>query len=503
MEHTHEHQVAGGSVLVVDDMPQYLQALKRLLGRRGYQVFLADDGQTALEVARNERPDIILLDVKMPGMDGYQTCRHLKEEAATSPIPVIFISGEDDVEAKAQAFACGGVDYITKPFHDAEVLMRVATHLTLHALQRRLEERVGERTAELAITNALLQHEIVERRQTEEKFRGVLESAPDAMVIVNAQREIILVNSRTEALFGYCREELLGQVIELLIPERYRRNHVAESAGYIAAPHPRAMCENLALFGRRCDGSEFPVEVSLSPLNLPEGLFVISAIRDISTRKEAEAAVQELLEHRDTVREEERKRIAGEVHDELGSLLTALKIDVSLLRMQLPDDAPAQERVGQMRELIERTIHMVRQVATQLRPVALNLGLVPALEWLVEDFRRRTGLVCTFSTDAEVVMDDAHATAIFRIIQESLTNVARHAEAGSVDVTLVSTDGSLELTVADDGRGFDTAAIGGAPFGLLGIYERVRSLGGRANVVSAPGQGTRVSIWIPFAAARP
>lgn len=501
MENTHEHLAAGGSVLVVDDTPQYLAALKRLLGRQGYRVYLASDGETALEVVRREFPDLVLLDVKMPGMDGYETCRRLQAEAATRHAPVIFISGEGDVEAKVRAFECGGVDYITKPFQDAEVLMRVATHLTVHALQRRLEERVGARTAELAVANARLQHEIAERRQAEEKFRSVLESAPEAMVIVNARREVTLVNSRAEELFGYRRDELLGQAIEMLMPERFGRQHAVVGARYVAAPCPRAMSENLALFGRRRDGSEFPVAISLSPLATPEGLFVISTIRDISARKEAEAALRELAAHRDAVREEERKRIAGEIHDELGSLLTALKMDVSLLHMQLPEEAPAQERVGQMRELIERTIHMVRQVATQLRPAALNLGLVPALEWLVEDFGRRTGLACTFATEAEVVMNDAHATAAFRIVQESLTNVSRHAEARRVHVTLNCAGDALELTVADDGCGFDVAAVGAASFGLFGIRERARNLGGRATVLSTPGRGTRVSIWIPLAAA--
>jgi len=488
---------------VVDDTPQYLAALRRLLDSRGYRVHLASDGETALDVARSALPDLILLDVKMPGMDGYQTCRRLKAEAATRHVPVIFISGEGDVDAKVRAFECGGVDYITKPFQDAEVLMRVATHLTVHALTRRQEERVAARTAELAVANARLQREITERRQAEDKFRGVLESAPEAMVIVNARREITLMNSRAEELFGYRREELLGQAVEILMPERFRRQHAADGAGYIAAPRPRPMGENLALFGRRRDGSEFPVAISLSPLATPEGVLVISAIRDISARKEAEAALRELAAHRDAVREEERKRIAGEIHDELGSLMTALKMDVSLLRMELDDKSPAQMRVAQMRELIERTIHVVRQVATQLRPAALNLGLVPALEWLIEDFGRRTGLDSTFTADAEVVMDDAHATAVFRIVQESLTNIARHAGASRVHVSLVCADEALDLTVTDDGRGFDAAALGATSFGLFGIRERARNLGGRANVVSVPGHGTRLNIWIPLAAVAP
>jgi PAS domain S-box-containing protein len=493
-----EDAAASGNVLVVDDTPQYRRVLERLLSRHGYHVATAADGEAALVEARRFRPDLILLDIHMPGVDGFETCRRLKADATTQPIPVVFISGIDDIAAKVQAFAAGGVDYLTKPFHDDEVLMRVATHLALCGLQQRLEERVRERTAALALANVRLEREIAERREAEERFRGVLESAPEAMIIVNVRREVVMVNTQAERLFGYRRGEMLGRPIEMLMPQRHRGAHVGLASTFLKTPRLRPMGDGRALFGRRRDGGEFPVEISLSPLTSPGGQLVIAAVRDISERQRTEAALRELAAHRDAVREEERKRIAGEIHDELGSLLTALKMDISLLRMQLPDDSPALERVGQMRELVERTIGMVRQVATQLRPAALNLGLVAALEWLVEDFGRRTGIACVLDTDTEVTLGDAQATAIFRIVQESLTNIARHAGAAHVEVTLGCAGGLLRLGVADDGRGFDAAAAGSKSFGLFGIRERVRALGGKAAVDSVPGGGTRVAIEIPL-----
>lgn len=488
-----------GTLLVVDDERYYRQALKRLLRHRGYDVRTADNGEAALQLAPGLRPDLILLDVKMFGIDGYATCQRLKADPATRDIPVIFISGAGDVAAKVQAFASGGVDYIAKPFHDEEVLARIATHLALLSLQRRLEEQVRQRSSVLAMANARLQREIADRRQAEERFRSVLEAAPDAMVLVNARRQMVFVNSRAEALFGYARDELLGQPVEKLMPERFRDVHANYGAAYVAAPRPRAMGDNLALFGRHRDGREFPVEVSLSPLQTTDGPYVISAIRDITGRRQAEATLRDLAAHRDAVREEERKRIAGDIHDELGSLLTALKMDISLLRMELGGNPAAGQRLAQMRELTEHTIRMVRQVATRLRPTALNLGLVAALEWLLEDFGQRTGIACRLDADAEANLDDAQTTAVFRIVQESLTNVARHAQAGEVEVSLQRSGEGLELTVADDGRGFDTRAVANGSFGLLGIRERALALGGRVAVLSAPGSGTRVNIWIPLA----
>jgi signal transduction histidine kinase len=202
----------------------------------------------------------------------------------------------------------------------------------------------------------------------------------------------------------------------------------------------------------------------------------------------------------EAVREEERKRIAMEIHDELGQLLTALKMDVSLLRMRLNSDSEAARKTEDMRELVEKTIWMVRNVASHLRPAALNFGILSALEWLVDDFVRRNRMPCQLSIHgSEPVLPDAHATAVFRIAQASLTNVARHADASRVDVTLTGGNGELALHISDNGRGFDLpAARRRYSYGLLGMSERARLIGGTLHIESAPGAGTIVSIHVPL-----
>jgi PAS domain S-box-containing protein len=238
---------------------------------------------------------------------------------------------------------------------------------------------------------------------------------------------------------------------------------------------------------------------------------IVGTVQDITERKRTEEELlasreqlRELSAYLEAIREEERRRIALEIHDELGQLLTALKMDVALLRMRVVPDAEATRKIDDIRELVEKTIWMVRNVASHLRPAALNFGIVSALEWLAEDFSRRNGMPCQLVVrGGEPSLADAHATAVFRIVQESLTNVSRHAGASRVAVTLVSSDVALDLRVSDDGQGFDLeSAQYGYSYGLLGMSERARLIGGTLQIDSAPGAGTMVSINLPLDGGR-
>jgi PAS domain S-box-containing protein len=213
-------------------------------------------------------------------------------------------------------------------------------------------------------------------------------------------------------------------------------------------------------------------------------------------------ALRQLSWHLEVIREEERKRIALEIHDELGQLLTALKIDISLLQMKLAGNPDAQGKTDAMRELVEKTMWMVRNVANHLRPAALNFGIVSALEWLAEDFNGRHRIRCSVVTYGdEPVLEDSRATAIFRIAQESLTNVARHSRASRVVLTLRSGEASIDLEVRDDGCGFDLNAVSAGhrgSYGLLGMAERARLIGGALSIASSASSGTVVAVRIPL-----
>lgn len=244
----------------------------------------------------------------------------------------------------------------------------------------------------------------------------------------------------------------------------------------------------------RRDGSESVLEGVI--FNISDSKRSAEAI------EQSRQLLRQLAAHMESVREEERKRIAREVHDELGQNLTALRMDVSMLRLTLGPDAELQQRIVAMTATVDRTIQTVRNVTATLRPAALDLGLTAAIEWLVQDFRSHFDGSCSMRSDAgEVTLDDSRATALFRIVQESLNNVAKHAQASAVQVSIRSEPDHVCVEVSDNGRGFHCGA--GQPagsFGLVGIRERVLMLAGELSIVSAPGQGCAITVCVPFQA---
>jgi signal transduction histidine kinase len=256
-------------------------------------------------------------------------------------------------------------------------------------------------------------------------------------------------------------------------------------------------------------GDQLSVMLSLNPLD-PGGTQAICLIAsDLSEVKQAE---QELRNSGDqlrnlaarllSVREEERTRIAREIHDELGQSLTAVKMDVSWLAAKLPPGSDQMiERIRATVKLADDLIKTVRRISTELRPGILDLGLAAAVEWQAQEFHFRTGIACKLNLLAqEVELAPDVSTALFRIFQETLTNIARHAESTSTEVTLETQGNCIVLHTSDNGRGFDQ----GDPrlsrsLGLLGMRERAAMLGGHVNISSAPGHGTTVIASIPFA----
>ncbi|MFM0060225.1 PAS domain S-box protein [Paraburkholderia phytofirmans] len=393
------------------------------------------------------------------------------------------------------------VDTIKTPFADGHGQLAGTVGIARDVTERKKVEE------DLARAIAGLRSEIERRtaievrlQASEARFRAIVETSPVPLCIVSMPRgEIFYTSEPWRALFGLdSRDGTISNVLDLYVDaaERDRLEaHLRQEASF----------PDTAVHFRRPDGGTFWAMVAARVATYEDTPAIYIGLNDITERKRIELELFESREqlrqvsaHMEEIREQERKRIAMEVHDELGQLLTALKMDVSLLKMRLSGDMEAVKKADDMRELVEKTIWMVRNVANHLRPAALNFGIVSALEWLAEDFSQRNGIPCRLRINGpEPVLSDMHATVVYRIVQASLTNVARHADATRADVTLTRSASALDLHVSDDGRGFNQAAVKkGDSYGLLGMRERARLIGGSLHIDSTPGVGTSVSIHI-------
>jgi signal transduction histidine kinase len=356
------------SVLVVDDTPSKLQAIVAMLTRMGLAVTTARSGRDALRLLLKQDFAVILLDVRMPIMDGFETATLIHGRPRSSHTPVIFITAEASTDTERyHGYTMGAVDYIFSPIVPEVLCAKVRVFVDLFYTQRRL----------------MLQ---------------------------------------TQAL------------------------------------------------------------------------------------QESRQLLRQLASHQEKIKEEERKRIAREIHDELGQNLLALRIDASLLHERTLGSHPKLNgKAKYALDHIDATIKSVRAIINDLRPPVLDLGLQAAIEWQVEEFRRRSGIACQLNVcteDFDRALDEHTATAMFRILQESLTNVLRHARAGNVVVTLGCCSSRLTMEIADNGVGFAADERNKRKsFGLQGMEERLRALSGNLNIHSAPGQGTKVTVSVPVSGA--
>ena len=362
-------------VLLVDDEPKSLLALRALLEPMGQNLLSARSGEEALRVVRDHDPAVIVLDVRMAVMDGFETARRIRARERSSHIPIIFLSGVSDrMDAAFRGYELGAVDYLMKPAQAPVLRSKVAVFV------------------ELQRQKAVLAAEIAERKAAEERLR------------------------------------------------------------------------------------------------------------------QSQAQLRALAARLISIREDERARIAREVHDELGQVLTGLKMDVMWLRKHLGREHKAlQEKTETMRQLIDSTVQVVRRIATGMRPEILDdMGLVAAIAWQAKEFQKRMGIRCRLELPAaHADPGSALSTAVFRIFQEVLTNIARHARAASVSVQLEISPQRLTLTVTDDGIGIaENAVHAHESLGLLGMQERAQQFGGALSIRGVPGRGTTVSLRVPLPAPR-
>src|SRR3954452_17721594 len=351
---TAETPAPQAKILLVDDEPKSLFALQELLSTLGQNLMIAQSGEEALRLALKNDFAVILLDVRMPGIDGFETARLIRSRERSRLTPVIFLTAAaDEMGSMFRGYEVGAVDYLQKPVVPEILKSKVAVFVELHRKSERL--------------------------------------------------------------------------------------------------------------------------------------------------KESEDKLRRLAAHLISVREEERAHIAREIHDELGQVLTGIKMEVGWLAKRLKEPQLL-EKTESMSKLIDSTVQTVRKIATGLRPEMLDdMGLVAAIGWQAKDFQKRTGIRCRIKLPPETAkLDIDISTTAFRIFQEILTNVARHSRATRVDIELDVADTEVRMQVHDNGVGIAESDLNGRKsLGLLGMHERALLFGGEVSITGAPGQGTRVAVVIP------
>ncbi len=340
----------------------------------------------------------------------------------------------------------------------------------------------------------------------------LLESTGEGIYGIDRRGRCTFINSAASRMLGYLPDELLGKDMHDLIHHAF-----PDGTSY---PRTRCHIHETLEGGTGCkvddevywrkDGTAFPVEYSSFPvLEQGEITGAVVVVLDITERKRAEQQLKlsheqlrKLTARLESVREEERILIAREIHDELGQSLTGVKLELSLLRDQLNEVPPALlHRLESISALVDATIQSVRRIATDLRPIVLDqLGLIPAIEWQTQEFQSRTGIQCRLDIYLRSAsLSHAASTAMFRIFQEILTNVARHAKASVVHITLQERTGNLVLEVRDNGRGVTESELADPQsLGLVGMRERALLLGGETTFRGNAETGTTVRVSIPL-----
>jgi PAS domain S-box-containing protein len=342
-----------------------------------------------------------------------------------------------------------------------------------------------------------------------DRYQHTVNALLDGVVAVDAAMSIVLFNPAAERMFGRSAQDTMGQSLGILIPARFQPQHAShiERFAKLGDGSSNTLLPQQNIVGLRANGTEFPIESTFSKSMIGGQLQLTAVLRDVTEKRVSEndirvanVQLRELSKSLQSVREQERTRISRELHDDLGQQLTGLKLSLSWLGTRIKEGrATAVENVDEMRYQLDSAIASVRRIAAELRPRVLDdLDFGEALTWLTQEFTKRSELDVTLNLPAagRVNAGDS-ATALFRIVQEALTNVVRHANATKVRIDLLTTGDDLVLTIHDNGAGFEGASPQHG-IGLVSMRERSAVIGGRFRIISAADVGTTIEVVVPL-----
>ncbi len=479
-------------LLIIEDSEDDALLLLHCFRAAGYRCHSARvENASSMRTALASEPwDVVLSDHRMPDFSAVAALGIMQELGLD--LPFVIVSGFIDEDTAIAAMRAGAHDYLSKDKLDRLV---PAVERELRESQIRLERR--------SALDAV--------RENEARFRALVSNIPGMIFQMTLDGQgaprFLYVSEGASALLSIRSEELLAhpeRLVEMMLPE--------DRGGFLGALAAAASTFATANWDgrvRTSDGELKWINLRSSPRHLDSGAIIWEGVVfNVTQSKEAETELRdsrsqlaELSSHLQVVKEEERERIARDIHDELGGTLVAIKFEVALLGGKIPGD-PLQlrKRVRGIEKLVDDAIATAGRVARELRPGILkDFGLAAAVECQAEDFSQRTGVNCrVLCADHDIEPDSDTSTALFRIFQEALTNVSKHAQARNVEVRLTQEDGDIVLEVCDDGRGVDAVdLVKPRSYGLRGIRERIHGLSGVLEISRCQPSGTRICVRAP------
>lgn len=510
-------------LLVVDDEPDNLELLCRLFQRSGYEVFPAANGRDALRLATELKPDLVLLDVMLPDLNGREVCRRIKSDPALVDVFVTLISSiETSPDSKVAGLGCGADDYVARPIANRELVARVHAHIRIQRalvarrlaeeqlaqLNQTLEERVIERTAELAVANEQLRAEIVARRASEARFESFMEHSPAFAWIKDERLRYVYMNPRACRFLRRTPAEVLARTDRQIFPRAVARLLRANDLAVMARGASVDVVENLT---STSGDPRFFWTLRFPLCDAAGRRYVAGMAVDITEKVRAEEAVRALPHRIIEAQETERRRVARELHDGVSQLLASVRFRLQAVESWLREsaDSPLRREMERMNKYLTSAMHEVRAISHNLRPRELDdLGLVAAIRSATNELAGHSSLrvECRMARLSRRLSPEIEL-ALYRIFQESVANILKHAGAGRIVVQLRRDAGGVTLKVSDDGGGFTARAKNGradrSSLGLVNMRERAEFIGGTLTVKSVPREGTVIEVWAPLSTKRP